>query len=113
MPVDAHEYEQSRSLVAAVVPRGSGPGQLDMEARFSEPERRVMAPAVRYALLAAEEAVQQAGWAPVTEEQQVSGWRNHTRNMSETFCFSSLLKQLPVLSGLESLFCVCKEGTFS
>ncbi|KAF0308357.1 3-oxoacyl-[acyl-carrier-protein] synthase, mitochondrial [Amphibalanus amphitrite] len=68
--VDAREYEQSRSLVAALIPRGSEPGQMDMAARFSEAERRVMAPAVRYALLAAEEAVQQAGWAPTTEEQQ-------------------------------------------
>ena len=71
-PLDAREYEQSRSLVAALVPRGSAPGQLDMEARFTEPERRVMAPAVRYALLAAEEAVSQAGWTPLTDEQQVS-----------------------------------------
>ncbi|XP_037073149.1 3-oxoacyl-[acyl-carrier-protein] synthase, mitochondrial-like [Pollicipes pollicipes] len=56
VPVSGPEYEQSRSRVAALVPRGAGPGRLDMAARFTEAERRVMSPAVRYALLAAQEA---------------------------------------------------------
>jgi 3-oxoacyl-[acyl-carrier-protein] synthase II len=53
--------------IAGVVPKGVGPGQLDLP-RWSEQGR--LAPFVAYALAAAEGALSDAGWRPVDEAQR-------------------------------------------
>ncbi len=53
--------------IAGVVPKGSGPGELDV-ARWTQNGR--VAPFVAYALAAAEEALADAAWRPDTAQQQ-------------------------------------------
>lgn len=56
--------------VGARVPRGEGEGQLHLPAHFKPSEQRAMTPATAYALIAAREALQDAGWSPQSEEDR-------------------------------------------
>lgn len=50
--------------VAAIVPRGSGEGELDISSHFNSSEMRAMTPAISYGLVAAQEAIENAKWKP-------------------------------------------------
>ncbi|CAG2056980.1 unnamed protein product [Timema podura] len=63
-------YSNLPCQVAAVVPRGSQPGQLDVAKQFSKSDLRSMAPATLYALIAAREALEDAKWFPQDEESR-------------------------------------------
>ncbi|KAK0178641.1 hypothetical protein PV327_007517 [Microctonus hyperodae] len=61
------EYEILPCGVAANVPKGNGPNELDLNAKFTKSELRSMCPATAYALIAAEEALNDAKWKPTDE----------------------------------------------
>uniref|UniRef100_A0A7R9PLS5 3-oxoacyl-[acyl-carrier-protein] synthase, mitochondrial n=1 Tax=Timema genevievae TaxID=629358 RepID=A0A7R9PLS5_TIMGE len=63
-------YSNLPCQVAAVVPCGSQPGQLDVAKQFSKSDLRSMAPATLYALIAAREALEDAKWFPQDEESR-------------------------------------------
>ena len=52
---------------AALVPKGPNPNELDINAKFTKSELRTMCPATAYALIAVEEALNDAGWKPEEE----------------------------------------------
>lgn len=56
--------------VAATVPRGKEEGQLDLSKHFSPSDLRTMTPAIAYALVAAQEAIENAGWKPECPTEQ-------------------------------------------
>lgn len=58
------EYEKLPCNIAALVPKGDAPGQLNLEKHFSNSDLRSMAPATGFALIATEEALQDAKWFP-------------------------------------------------
>ncbi|XP_029051742.2 3-oxoacyl-[acyl-carrier-protein] synthase, mitochondrial [Osmia bicornis bicornis] len=61
------EYEKLPCRVAALVPKGDGPNQLNIDSYFSKSELRTMCPATAYALIATEEALNDANWKPEAE----------------------------------------------
>ncbi|XP_015122032.1 3-oxoacyl-[acyl-carrier-protein] synthase, mitochondrial [Diachasma alloeum] len=61
------EYEKLPCRIAALVPKGSSPSELDLAKKFTTSELRTMCPATAYALLAAEEALNDADWLPENE----------------------------------------------
>ncbi|XP_011297273.1 3-oxoacyl-[acyl-carrier-protein] synthase, mitochondrial [Fopius arisanus] len=61
------EYEKLPCRVAALVPKGSGTSDLDLTSKFTTSELRTMCPATAYALVAAEEALNDANWLPEKE----------------------------------------------
>lgn len=63
-------YEQIPCKVAGVVPRGSKPGELNLDGYVSPADQRVMSLASAYALVAAEEAVSDANWKPTSPEDK-------------------------------------------
>ncbi|KRY86006.1 3-oxoacyl-[acyl-carrier-protein] synthase, mitochondrial [Trichinella pseudospiralis] len=62
-------YRGCVSRVAALVPAGVGPGLFDPK-QFSDGQWRRMTKATAYAMLAAGEALADAQWTPVSEEQR-------------------------------------------
>ena len=62
------EFGQIPSQVAGLVPRGTGRGEFQEGDWVSAPERRSTSLASIYALCAASEALEDADWKPVTEE---------------------------------------------
>lgn len=58
------------SKIAGIIPRGSGAGELDLDALFSAKEARRNDEFILYALCATEEAIQQAGFRPDREEER-------------------------------------------
>ncbi|XP_068081934.1 3-oxoacyl-[acyl-carrier-protein] synthase, mitochondrial [Anabrus simplex] len=68
LPFD--HYGKLPCQIAALVPRGKGVGQLDICEHFSNYELRTMAPATRYALIAAQEALADAQWLPDNEHSK-------------------------------------------
>ena len=54
----------------ALVPKGSQPHELDINSKFSKSELRTMCPATAFALIAAEEALNDANWKPINEEDK-------------------------------------------
>lgn len=52
--------------VAGVVPRGSNPGELNLDEYIPPSDQRVMSLASAYALVAADEALRDADWKPQT-----------------------------------------------
>lgn len=56
--------------IAAQVPQGKNPGELDLEAHFDTQERRRLQQFLQFAIAAAIEAVKDAGWEKPSEEEQ-------------------------------------------
>lgn len=54
-------------MIAALVPKGNGPNELDIDSYFTKSELRTMCPATPYALIATEEALNDANWKPNNE----------------------------------------------
>lgn len=63
-------FDKLPCRVAARIPQGSGDGQLNLSSNFSNSELRTMTPAIAYALIAAEEAVENAQWKPSSDMDQ-------------------------------------------
>ncbi|CAD6215839.1 GSCOCG00000655001-RA-CDS [Cotesia congregata] len=61
------EYETIPCRVAGQIPKGNAPGSLNLDEKFSKSELRSMCPATAYALIAAEEALEDAKWKPDEE----------------------------------------------
>lgn len=61
------EYEKLPCRVGALVPKENEPHGLDINKLFTKSELRTMCPATAYALIAAEEAVNDANWKPTDE----------------------------------------------
>ncbi|XP_068969396.1 3-oxoacyl-[acyl-carrier-protein] synthase, mitochondrial isoform X1 [Bombus flavifrons] len=61
------EYDKLPCKVAALVPKGNGPNELDIDSYFTKSELRTMCPATPYALIATEEALNDANWKPNNE----------------------------------------------
>ena len=53
-----------------MVPRGDSEGQLNMDKYLSPKDVRNMSEGAMYALVAAEEALQDAGWKPTTIQER-------------------------------------------
>jgi 3-oxoacyl-[acyl-carrier-protein] synthase II len=67
-PVTSFDVSDLTTRIAGEVPRGKGPGELDLEVHFDVQERRRLEPFLHYAIVAACEAVKDAGWeTPPTE----------------------------------------------
>ena len=62
------EFDQIPSRVAGFVPRGTNPGEFREGDWVSGPERRSISLSSRFALCAASEALDDAGWLPSEEE---------------------------------------------
>lgn len=58
------KYDSLPSRIAAIIPRGKEPGQLDIESHISKSNLKTMAPATTLAMIAAEEALTDANWKP-------------------------------------------------
>ena len=56
--------------MAGYVPRGSNPGELDIDVHISQADQRVMSLSSCYAVVAADEALADAGWKPESKEQR-------------------------------------------
>ena len=69
-PFSVLEFANIPCKVAGSVPTGSGDGELTLEDHVSRADRRVMSRSTCYSLIAASEALKQAGWAPDTEDQR-------------------------------------------
>ncbi|MGE4527725.1 MAG: beta-ketoacyl-ACP synthase II [Rhodospirillaceae bacterium] len=66
--IDRFEVDDLSAQVAAMVPMGTGEGELDLDSVAPAKERRRMDDFIVYALAAAEEAVEDSGWKPTDEE---------------------------------------------
>ncbi|XP_043273264.1 3-oxoacyl-[acyl-carrier-protein] synthase, mitochondrial [Venturia canescens] len=64
------EYGKLPCRIAAKVPKGNGPTELELETHFSKSELRTMCPASAYALIATEEALNDAKWMPNEESDK-------------------------------------------
>ncbi|XP_033220108.1 3-oxoacyl-[acyl-carrier-protein] synthase, mitochondrial [Belonocnema kinseyi] len=64
------DYEKLPCKIGALVPKGTQPHELDLNSKFSKSELRTMCPATAYALIAAEEALNDAKWKPVNEDDK-------------------------------------------
>ena len=65
------KFSKLASRVACLVPRGKAGGELDLEAEFSRGDQQRLSLAMMFGLLAAKEALQQAGWDPSSQEQRL------------------------------------------
>ncbi|XP_023534236.1 3-oxoacyl-[acyl-carrier-protein] synthase, mitochondrial isoform X2 [Cucurbita pepo subsp. pepo] len=65
-----HIYDQLTSKVAAVVPRGTKPGEFNEELWLNSKEHRSISRFIGYALCAADEALKDANWMPSLQEQK-------------------------------------------
>ncbi|XP_072303446.1 3-oxoacyl-[acyl-carrier-protein] synthase, mitochondrial [Eucyclogobius newberryi] len=70
--LDAEKYKNVPCKVAALVPRGSGEGQFQEEMFASRGEINGMSPAAVMALGAAQLALEDSGWCPASEEEQLN-----------------------------------------
>jgi len=66
--IDRFEVDDLSAQVAAMVPMGTGEGELDLDSVAPAKERRRMDDFIVYALAAAEDAVADSGWTPEDEE---------------------------------------------
>jgi len=64
-------FSKVPSKVACLVPRGEGKGDLDLEREFSRGDQQRLSLSMMFGLLAAREALEDAGWEPRTEQQRV------------------------------------------
>ena len=65
------KYRKVASKVACLVPRGEGRGDLDLEKEFSRGDQQRLSLAMMFGLLAAREALEDAGWVPRTDQERV------------------------------------------
>ena len=63
-------YEQYPCRIAGRVPRGDSPGQLQLDEIFSKAEQKDLSLGTCYALVAAQEGLQQAQWFPTSEQDR-------------------------------------------
>ncbi|KPP73633.1 hypothetical protein Z043_107264 [Scleropages formosus] len=70
--LDSEEYSSIPCRVAALVPRGDGPGEFKAEAFASRGEIAAVAPATVMALAATELALKDSGWYPTSLAEQLS-----------------------------------------
>ena len=68
--IDTFEVSDLPAQIAGIVPRGTGPGELDLDAVASAKDRRRMDDFIVYGLAAAMEAVEDSGWKPQDDEGQ-------------------------------------------
>ncbi|XP_058794089.1 3-oxoacyl-[acyl-carrier-protein] synthase, mitochondrial [Phymastichus coffea] len=68
--LDSPDYEKLPCRIAALVPKGDAPNELDLKTKFTTSDLRTMCPATAYALIAAEEALTDAKWKPQNEEEK-------------------------------------------
>ncbi|KAJ8686485.1 hypothetical protein QAD02_022279 [Eretmocerus hayati] len=68
--LDEPDYEKLPCKIAALVPKGCEPHELDLKTKFSTSELRTMCSATAYAMIAAEEALDDANWKPEQEEDK-------------------------------------------
>ena len=61
------DYDKLPCKIGALVPKGDGSNELDINSHFSKSELRTMCPATAYALIATEEALNDADWKPKDE----------------------------------------------
>ncbi|XP_043253767.1 3-oxoacyl-[acyl-carrier-protein] synthase, mitochondrial [Colletes gigas] len=61
------DYEKLPCRIAALVPKGDGPNELNIDSHFTKSELRTMCPATAYALIATEHALNDAKWKPENE----------------------------------------------
>ncbi|XP_076627403.1 3-oxoacyl-[acyl-carrier-protein] synthase, mitochondrial [Colletes latitarsis] len=60
-------YEKLPCKIAALIPKGDGPNELNIDSHFTKSELRTMCPATAYALIATENALNDANWKPENE----------------------------------------------
>lgn len=68
--ITSFETEDLPAKIAGQVPRGKNPGELDIEAYVSTKDQKKMSEFIQYSLIAAEEALSDAGWKPEDDESQ-------------------------------------------
>ncbi|KAL6260623.1 hypothetical protein P5V15_008143 [Pogonomyrmex californicus] len=61
------DYDKLPCKVAALVPKGDSSHELNIDSHFTKSELRTMCPATAYALIASEEALEDAKWKPIDE----------------------------------------------
>ena len=64
-------FEKVASKVACYVPRGVEDGDFNMDKLFTKGDQQRMSLSMMFGLVAAEEALKDAGWKPETEKQKV------------------------------------------
>lgn len=65
------EYDGIPCRVAGIIPRGDKSGQLNIDKVIEPSKQRTMSEGSMYVLVAAEEALNDARWKPVTEEDKI------------------------------------------
>ncbi len=68
--IEHFDVSDLAAQIAGVIPRGTNPGELDLDAVASAKDRRRMDDFIVYGLAAAMEAVQDSGWLPEDEESR-------------------------------------------
>ncbi|MFZ5896265.1 MAG: beta-ketoacyl-ACP synthase II [Myxococcota bacterium] len=68
--IETFETADLSARIAGQVPRGTQPGQLDLESLFDVKERRRLDDFILYAIAAAHEALQDSGFAPTTDAER-------------------------------------------
>ena len=63
------EYEKIPCKVAGRIPRGTSPGELDLDSFIAKAEQRTIPTASCYGIVAADEAIRHAGLTFETDEQ--------------------------------------------
>ena len=64
------KFSKVASRVACLVPRGPGPGEFDLDKEFSKNDQQRLSLAMMFGLIAAREAMEDAGWRPETKHQK-------------------------------------------
>jgi 3-oxoacyl-[acyl-carrier-protein] synthase II len=68
--IEHFETSDLAAKIAGVIPRGTGEGELDLDAIVPAKERRRMDDFIVYGLAAAKEAIADSGWAPQEDEDR-------------------------------------------
>jgi len=69
--ISDNRFEKVASKVACYVPRGGEEGQFNLEKLFTKGDQQRMSLSMMFGLVAAAEALKDAGWKPKTEKQKV------------------------------------------